>query len=108
MAQFGIVLVTAGSEAEARHIAAALVEERLAACVSLLPIRSVYRWQGEVKQDHEWQLVIKTRLDEFAELEARIQALHSYEVPEVIALPIQQGAASYLDWIQAQTADDSV
>lgn len=104
MAQFGIVLVTAGSEAEARRIAIALVDERLAACVSLMPMQSIYRWQGDVKQDNEWQLIIKTCLDGFSQLEARIQALHTYDVPEVIALPIQKGAAPYLNWVQAQVS----
>jgi len=105
MATYGVVRVTAGSEAEADAIASALVHEKLAACVSLLPIRSVYTWQGSVHRDPEWQLVIKTDLSQFARLEGRIRELHSYEVPEIIALPVTAGAAPYLRWIGDQVAD---
>ncbi len=99
MTSLGVVLVTAGSEEEARAIAQALVQEKLAACVNFTPIQSVYTWQGEIQQDQEWQLLIKTDLARFDQLAARIQALHSYDVPEIIALPIQQGAAAYLSWM---------
>ena len=101
--RYGLVLVTVGSEAEAKAIAQTLVSERLAACVNLFPIQSIYRWQGEVQQDTEWQLFIKTDLHRFAELETRIRALHSYEVPEIIALPIQAGSAPYMAWLAEQT-----
>ena len=101
-----VVLVTTGSEAEAETIATALLEERLAACVNILsPIRSLYRWQGKIADDREWLLVIKTRAERFAAVEARVRGLHSYEVPEVIGLPLLAGAADYLDWILAETAD---
>lgn len=99
---YGIVLVTAGSETEAETIATQLVEARLAACVSLTPIRSIYVWKGEVHRDPEWQLVIKTDLRQYDRLEAKIRELHSYEVPEMIALPIVCGSASYLNWIAEQ------
>ena len=95
----GIVLVTAGSEAEADRLARHLVDSRLAACVSVFPVRSLYRWQGEVQSEAEWQLVIKTDLSQF---EAVIAEHHSYEVPEVIALPIVAGLPAYLSWLQAQ------
>ncbi|WP_346293152.1 divalent-cation tolerance protein CutA, partial [Sphaerothrix gracilis] len=85
MTQLGVVLVTASSETEASAIASALVQERLAACVSLVPIQSVYRWQGEVQQETEWQLMIKSDLAQFTALAERVQQLHSYEVPEIIA-----------------------
>jgi periplasmic divalent cation tolerance protein len=100
--RYGVVLVTAGSVAEAQHIASALVEEKLAACVNLMPIESVYTWQGTVHQEAEYQLLIKTALTQFEALEARIRQLHSYEVPEIIMLPILAGSLPYLNWIEEQ------
>ncbi|MCU0546518.1 MAG: divalent-cation tolerance protein CutA [Oscillatoriaceae cyanobacterium Prado104] len=96
---FGVVLVTAGSEAEAEKIARFLVENQLAACASLSPIRSIYSWQGEIRSDSEWQLVIKTDLAKFEDLKTKVQELHSYEVPEIIAIPIVAGSQAYLDWM---------
>ncbi len=96
---FGLVLVTAASEAEEENIAKSLVEHKLAACVSLLPIRSIYTWQGEIHAESEWQLVIKTDLAKFESLKTKVQELHSYEVPEIIAIPIIAGSEAYLDWI---------
>ncbi len=100
--QFGVVLVTTGSRPEAEAIARLLVNERLAACVSLFPMHSVYTWQGVVQQEDEWQLVIKTDLAHFSTLAAKVQQVHSYEVPEVIALPIGAGAPAYLTWLAQQ------
>jgi len=101
-----VILVTAGSEAEAEAIAKALVEERLAACVNILsPIRSIYCWQGKVADDREWLLVIKTQTERFAAVEAKVQALHSYQIPEVIALPIVAGAEGYLRWLQESVSE---
>lgn len=100
---YGIVLVTTPSLADAESIASILVEEKLAACVSIMPIRSVYTWQGEVHRNEEWQLIIKTNLDKFAELETRIKLIHPYEVPEIIALPIVNGHLPYLKWIAEST-----
>jgi periplasmic divalent cation tolerance protein len=95
-----VAFVTAGSEAEAESIAKTLVEEQLAACVNILsPIRSIYRWEGELIDDQEWLLLIKTRAERFSAVEARVKALHSYQVPEVIALPIVQGSEGYLRWL---------
>lgn len=96
---FGVVLVTAPSEEEAETIARTLVEKQLAACVSITKINSVYRWEGEVCFDSEWQLIIKTDLNNFDSLATKIQEIHSYEVPEIIALPIIKGSESYLNWI---------
>jgi periplasmic divalent cation tolerance protein len=101
--KLGIILVTAGSEAEAADLASHLVNGRLAACVSITPIRSVYTWKGKVENDPEWQLVIKTNLNRFDEISQAIMARHSYEVPEIIAIPIQQGLPSYLNWMAEQT-----
>lgn len=101
--QFGLVLVTAPDQAQAQAIAQALVTAHLAACVSLMPITSVYTWQGAMQQDSEWQLVIKTDLRLFERLASTIQSLHSYEVPEIIAVPIVAGAAAYLHWLADST-----
>jgi len=85
-------------------IAKALVEEQLAACVNILsPMRSIYRWDGKVIDDREWLLLIKTRAERFAAVETRVKALHSYQVPEVIALPIMAGTEEYLCWLREET-----
>jgi periplasmic divalent cation tolerance protein len=85
---------------EAQKIAAELIEQRLAACVNIVPqIISVYRWEGEVCHDTEILLVVKTDHQRFARLEQTVRSLHSYEVPEVIALPIEAGSQAYLKWI---------
>jgi periplasmic divalent cation tolerance protein len=96
---YGVVLVTASSQEEAKAIASALVEAQMAACVTLVPVHSIYTWQGQVMSEQEWQLVIKTDLAQFTTLEKKIRELHSYEVPEIIALPIVAGSTSYLQWI---------
>ena len=99
-----VVLVTAGSRQTADTIARALVAERLAACVNVLPgIRSIYRWRRRVADDAEWLLLIKSRRSRFAALAARVHALHPYEVPEVVALEIVEGSAPYLRWLFGQT-----
>lgn len=100
----GIVLVTASSKEEGEAIASALLEAKLAACVSIFPVHSMYVWQGKVNSDDEWQLTIKTHLAQFSALEAKIRELHSYEVPEIIALPIVAGSQAYLDWIGENVA----
>jgi periplasmic divalent cation tolerance protein len=95
-----VVLVTVPSAEKAVELARAVVEERLAACGNVLPgVRSVYRWQGAVQEDGEALLILKTQRERFPALRDRILALHPYEVPEVIALPIEAGSAAYLDWI---------
>jgi len=100
-----VVLITAGSQAEADRLAAALVGERLAACANIVPgITSVYRWEGEVKRDQEWLLVVKTELRALDDLERRVRALHSYDVPEIIALPLVGGSEPYLEWLDASVA----
>lgn len=99
----GVVLVTIDTEEKAVALAQALVEARLAACVSLSPIQSVYRWQGTVNCDREWQLVIKTDLSRFDDLAQFITQHHPYDVPEIIALPITAGSTPYLTWMKEQT-----
>ncbi len=99
----GVVLVTVGAETEAQDLGRYLVETRLAACVSLMPLQSIYRWQGEVQIDQEWQLLIKTDLSRFEDLSAAIRQRHPYDLPEIIALPITQGLPDYLGWLLAET-----
>jgi periplasmic divalent cation tolerance protein len=105
MSNARIVLTTAGSADEARKIAQALVERRLAACVNIVPyIESVYRWQDKVENATEWLLLIKTQADVFARICDAIKELHSYELPECVMLEINDGSREYLDWIGANTA----
>lgn len=98
-----VVLTTAGSQKEADEIATNLVGARLAACVNIVPgITSVYRWQGEVQRDREWLLVAKTRRETLDALMKRVHELHSYEVPEVIAVPVVAGSEAYLHWVDGE------
>jgi periplasmic divalent cation tolerance protein len=98
------VLCTVPDSASAQKIAQILVQEGLAACVNLLPgITSVYRWQGEVQENPELLLLIKTTHKRYEALQARIKELHPYEVPEIIALKIEAGLKNYLDWITQST-----
>jgi periplasmic divalent cation tolerance protein len=98
-----VVLSTCGSEEEAVRIAKRLVEERLAACVNLIPrIRSIYRWEGKVEDATEWMLLIKTSRDRYDALATVIGAAHSYELPEILALPVSGGSASYLAWLDSE------
>jgi periplasmic divalent cation tolerance protein len=95
-----VVLTTCASLEEARKIAHALIERRLAACVNIVPqVESVYRWQGKVETATEWLLVIKTTAGMFARVRDVLHQLHSYEIPECIAIGIENGSATYLDWI---------
>lgn len=102
------MLVTVGSTDEGERIAGAVVGEGLAACVNVVgPIRSMYTWAGTLQRDEEYLLIIKTREERFDALAARVGALHSYETPEILALPVAAGAAAYLEWIAAATAPHS-
>ncbi len=97
-----VVLVTCSSSAEARRIARAVVEARLAACVNILPgaVTSIYRWKGEVESARERLLLIKTSRKRLAKLRAAVERLHSYDVPEFIALPVAAGSPAYLEWME--------
>jgi periplasmic divalent cation tolerance protein len=96
-----LVLSTAGSEEEARKIANALVEQKLAACVNIIPqIESIYRWQGKVESSREWLLLIKTSAEKFGAVRDAIRELHSYDLPECMALAIDDGSSAYLGWIE--------
>jgi periplasmic divalent cation tolerance protein len=100
-----IVLTTTGSEAEAQKIARHLVENRMAACVNIIPqIASVYRWQGKVEEAREWLLQIKTTADAFEKVREAIAELHSYELPECVCLTVEDGSPGYLQWIADSVA----
>jgi len=104
MPAHAVVFITTGSVEEGQKIARALVEERLAACVNIVsPVESLYRWQGEVQTDKEALLVVKTAVQMLEKLVARVKQLHSYEMPEIIALPILAGDEDYLRWVDEQT-----
>jgi periplasmic divalent cation tolerance protein len=98
-----VVLTTTDSDEAARALARKIVGERLAACVQTTPIRSVYRWQGAVHEEGEVLLLIKTRHDLLGALERFIKEHHTYETPEIVALPIVGGSRAYQDWIAAET-----
>jgi len=99
-----LVLTNCPDEESANAIALALVEERLAACVTILPrVQSVYRWQGAVESATEIPLFIKSTATNYPALEAAIRNRHPYQVPEIIALPVERGLPAYLDWIASET-----
>jgi len=103
MTEYVVVFITAGSMAKAEMLAHVLVEERLVACVNLLPgCRSVFRWEGEVQSEHEVFMIAKSKREIAEALIQRVLELHSYDEPEVIALPIEVGSAGYLQWIDAE------
>jgi len=98
-----VVLSTCTSAEEAEKIARRLVELRLAGCVNVLPgVRSFYRWKDAIENSGEWLLIVKTSRACFGRLRAELEQLHSYEVPEVVALPIVDGAPNYLNWLDAE------
>jgi periplasmic divalent cation tolerance protein len=95
-----VILSTAGSEDEARKVAQHLMEHQLAACVNILPgMESIYRWQGKVESAREWLLLIKTTAEKFPAVRDAIRQVHSYELPECIAIAIEDGSEQYLQWI---------
>ena len=101
-----VVFTTCGSEEEARRLAAALIEKRLAACVNITaPVTSVYRWKGKIEESQEWMLMIKSRRERFEALRIALEAAHSYELPEVLALPVVEGSPNYLAWVDGETID---
>ena len=99
-----VVFMTAANREEAARIAGALIASRLAACVQIMPeIESVYRWQGKIERATEVLLIAKTVALKFEELEREVRALHSYETPEIVAVPVIAGSAAYLEWLLAST-----
>ena len=102
-----IILVTAPDGDAAASIGRTLVEERLAACVNIVPdLRSIYRWKGQVQDDPEVLMLVKARREDVGRIADRIVELHPYEVPEVVATEIVAGLGAYLDWVQAETERD--
>lgn len=107
MQQTLLVLVNVPDESVAHAMARSLVEQRLAACVNLLPpVRSLYQWQGKIEEATEVTMLIKTTQARYTELEAAIRTSHPYDVPEIIALPITAGLPEYLGWVVAETKKD--
>lgn len=103
-----LVLTTCGSDAQAREIARALVERRLAACVNVVPLAaSIYRWRGAIEEETETLLLIKTTRARYELLRATIRELHTYDVPEVLALSLAAGDADYLDWLAESVEPDA-
>ncbi len=99
-----VVFITAPNGEEASLIAKALVESKLAACVNIVPaIRSIYLWKGKIEDDTEVLMIVKTREELFESLSSRVKELHSYDVPEVIAIPISKGSEDYLAWLRDST-----
>jgi len=99
-----VVLITVRDQEEGRRIAEALVARRKAACVNMVPqVSSMFRWEGKTEDEKESLLIVKSRAELFPQLEALVRELHSYEVPEIIALPIVRGHGAYLDWIGEET-----
>lgn len=100
-----LVFTNLPDRAAAEKLADTLVAQRMAACVNILaPCRSVYRWKGAVQHDEEHPVLIKTSEARYAALEAAIRAVHPYELPEIIAVPVEHGLPAYLDWISTETA----
>ena len=103
-----VVFSTCDSEEQARIIARALVEKRLAACVNVQSgVRSYYRWQGKIEEANEYLLIIKSRRGLFEALQRELQRLHSYDVPEIIALQVVDGSESYLEWLNQELSSES-
>lgn len=103
MAKYIQVVTTVASKAEGERIALALLEKRLVGCVQIVgPIESLYWWRGKIEQSQEWLCVAKTERKLFAQIEETIKALHSYEVPEILVVPIVEGSRDYLRWLEEQ------
>jgi periplasmic divalent cation tolerance protein len=103
------ILITSSSEEEAGKIGKTLVEEKLVACANIIPkIRSIFSWKGEICDENEVLMILKSKESLFQQIEDRVKTLHSYEVPEIIALPIHLGSEDYLNWIDEVTNDHSV
>ncbi len=101
-----LIFSTAPDAETAKRIARILVEEKLAACVSLMPaVQSIYRWEGKVEEAIEISLMIKTKRSSFASLSDQIKAIHPYDVPELVALPVIDGLPAYLNWVRDETSD---
>lgn len=103
MTDFISIHITASSQAEADTLSNALVESQLASCVNIMPIKSVYRWQGKVERASEFLLIVKSRASLFKEIEAKVKGLHSYDCPCILAMPITHGHQPTFDWLEQET-----
>ncbi len=104
MSNYIVVYITTGSVSEAKKIGSTLVEEKLVACSNIIsPIRSIYSWKGKICDDKEALMILKTKKKLFKQIVKRVEKLHSYEVPEIIAIPIIEGSSKYLSWLKAET-----
>ena len=97
------VITTVDNETKAKEIAQALLDKRLTACVQMFPVSSSYRWKDKIENAHEWACVIKARAADYPKVEAAIKSIHTYSVPEIIALPIIKGSKPYLKWLEKET-----
>lgn len=97
---FSIVYITAGSQEEAKEIGRKLVKERLAACVNIFPINSIFRWKDKIDESEEFGMILKTRSEKVRDIEKRIKEIHSYEVPCVVSFRVDEGSADYLKWVE--------
>jgi periplasmic divalent cation tolerance protein len=106
MKEFIVIFVTCSSSQEAEKIGNFLVENRLAACVNVIPeVKSIFFWKGKISQEKEVLLIAKSRMDLFDSIQKEIKRLHSYEIPEIIALPVEAGSEEYLEWIRQETQE---
>ncbi len=102
---FSIVYITAGDMEEARKIGKRLIEERLAACVNIFPITSIFRWKNNIEDANEFGIIVKTKSSKIKEIEKKVKEIHSYEVPCVISFRIDEGSADYIKWIDESVED---
>jgi len=105
---FSIIYITAGDMSQARKIGRTLVEERLAACVNIFPITSIFRWKDNIDEANEFGIFVKTRSDKVKKIEEKVKEIHSYEVPCVVSLKIDEASAKYLEWIHESTDDAKI
>lgn len=100
-----VILVTATSEVQARRIARRLLQDKLAACVNFVPVESMFLWNGDIQEEDEVLMIIKSRSEVFDDLMNTVKSLHSYDTPEIIGMPIVLGSAEYLKWINHELAE---
>ena len=103
--KYSMILTTTDSKSEAENIAKALIEDRLAACVQIESIESIYRWEGKIVQESEYLLRIKSIDSMYEKIEAKIKSMHSYDIPQIIQIPITRGYEQYLNWIEEEIGD---
>jgi len=100
--EYQLVMTTVADESEAAALSRSLVEAGLAACVQIQPIRSVYRWKGELREDSEWRLTAKIMADRYPDVERHIRERHSYELPEIVSVRVEGGLPEYLRWLEGE------